>query len=191
MTGRDKDATWRTLATLCREHDWSKRRLIHELENGLPYRTIPPGWTIEWDDPYLWDYFNVEASEISIPYGLVMGAITPPPPKKHSALAYEKVTLGIEVLPPGAPADDEAPAPSANAPAASPAAPRKVSEADIRDTLLAIVGEHPPGRPPLDQESLHKELERRLGAPLSVERVRQVRDDFAPQFKRPVGRPRK
>ena len=123
VTGRDMNATWRSAGALCRELDWSKRRLIYELENGLPYRTIPPGWTIDWRDSYVWPYFNVEASEISIPYGVVVGAIVPPPPKKHSALAYEKVTLGIEVqLPADAPADAEVPSPSASASAASASA---------------------------------------------------------------------
>jgi hypothetical protein len=99
VTGRDKDATWRTVGTLCRERDWSKRRLIYELENGLPYRTVPPGWRIDWSDDSVWPYFNIEASEISIGYGTVLGAIVPPTPKTFRALEGG-VTLGIEVLPP-------------------------------------------------------------------------------------------
>src|SRR6266436_6941655 len=97
-------ATWRSAGALCREFDWSKRRLIYELENGLSYRTIPPGWMIDWRDDSVWPYFNIEASEISIPSGLVVGAIAPPPPKTRSMLSWG-LTLGIEVLPPGAPAD--------------------------------------------------------------------------------------
>jgi hypothetical protein len=183
------NATWRSLGAYRRERDWSIPRLLHELQKGLPYRTIPEGFVIEWGDAYLRRYLNVEASEISVPYGTECGAIVPPAPKK--GLAARGVTLGIEVLPPGAPTDAEMPAPSANAPAASPAPSRKVSEADVRDALLAIVAEHPPGSPPPDEEALHTELERRLDAEVQRDRVRQARDDYAPQFKRPVGRPRK
>jgi hypothetical protein len=173
VAGRDKEATWRTLGTLCRELDWSRPRLISELENGLRYRTFPEGYVIDWHDRFRAQRtLDVAASTVKV----------------HDSMLHAWVTVGIEVLPP---TDAELPAPPANTPVASPAPPRKVSEAEVRDALLAIVREHPQGGPPLDEGSLHEELERRLGTPLSVERVRQVRDDFAPQFKRPVGRPRK
>jgi hypothetical protein len=97
---RDKDATWWTLGKLRRELDWSTARLLHELANGLPYRTIPEGYTIDWSDPYLRRYLNIEASEISVPSGTVVGAIEPPPHKTRSYLAAWGLTLGIEVLPP-------------------------------------------------------------------------------------------
>jgi hypothetical protein len=185
---------WCTAGALCQQLGWPKRRLIYELENGLPYRTIPPGWTIDWSDSYVWPYFNVEASEISIPYGVVVGAIEPPPPKKHSAMAYEKVTLGIEVLPPGAPADAGVPSPSADAPVASPASPKKVSEADVREAVLAIEADHTkqhPDAPAPDEVALHKAVEKYLGVEVPRERVMNVRDEWAPQFRRRVGRPRK
>ena len=65
MIGRDKDATWRTTATLCRELDWGRQRLIYELENGLPSRTVPPGRVIDWRDPRMQRGLNVETSELS------------------------------------------------------------------------------------------------------------------------------
>ena len=66
---RDKDATWRSLGTLCRGRGWSKRRLLHELQHGLPYRTIeplPPGRTINWHDPEVGRSLDVEASEVTL-----------------------------------------------------------------------------------------------------------------------------
>jgi hypothetical protein len=56
VTGRDTNATWRSLSTLCHERDWSKPRALFELQNGLRYRTVPPGHTIDWHNP------NVERS---------------------------------------------------------------------------------------------------------------------------------
>jgi hypothetical protein len=190
------DATWRTLGTLCRELGWSRQRLLHELQNGrVPYRTIPEGYVIDdWLDPYLRPYLNIEASEISIPSGVVVGAINdavavitgrPRPPKRRSDL--EGMTLGIEVLPPGAPADPAVPPPSADAPAASPA-PRKVSEADVERCLRAIMAERPDD-PPGDDE-LFAEVTRRLGVSPGRDRLRQLRRRIAPEWKRPRGHPR-
>jgi hypothetical protein len=180
------NATWRSAGVLCRALDWSKRRLIYELENGLPYRTVPPGWTIDWRDSYVWPYFNVEASEISTPYGVVFAAIVPPPPKTHSALAYEKVTLGIEVLPPDAPTDAE-PAPAADAPAASPA-PRRPSDAAVEQCFRNIMKECP--NDPPSEDELFAEMRQRLGASPGRNRLRQLRREIAPQWKRPRGHPR-
>ena len=81
---RDKDATWRSLGTLCRERDSSKRRLLHELQNGLPNRTIPPGHVIDWHDPGV--SLDVECSEVSF-----CGS---------GILSLGRVTVGIEVLAP-------------------------------------------------------------------------------------------
>jgi hypothetical protein len=174
VTGRDKDATWRTLGTLCRELDWRRQRLLYELQNGrVPYRTVPPGHVVDWHRPRVLRSLDIEASEVTI------------------VVLDRRLTVGIEVLPPGAPADAEVPALSANAPSASPVPPRKVSEAELRKALLAIVEEHPPGSPPLDEESLHKKVEGRLGAPVARERVLAARNEVAPHFKLPVGRPRK
>ena len=186
---RDMDATWQTTGKLCHERGWSQQHLIYELQKGLPYRTDPPGWKVKWGS-HLWPYFNVGASKLLVPPGGLRG-IVPPPSTKHSDLFTWGVNLRIEVLPPDAPTEAEALAPSVTAPAASPAPPRNVSEADVRDAVLAIVNEHPQGRLPLDEDSLHKKVERRLDAQLSRERLLAARDDVAPHFKRRVGRPRK
>jgi hypothetical protein len=97
------------MSTLCREMDWSPRRLFHEVEHGrVPYRTIPEGYRIEWDDDFLWPYINIEASEIRIPYGIGgLGIWTPPPNSRR--VPHHGLTLGIEVLPP----DAESPTPTA------------------------------------------------------------------------------
>ena len=57
------NATWRTLGAICRELDWSPRRLLYELGQGWPYRTIPPGHKIDWSDPSI--RLDVPASEVT------------------------------------------------------------------------------------------------------------------------------
>ncbi len=171
VTRRDKDATWRSVGTLCRERDWSKPRLIHELQNGLRYRTIPEGYVIDWHDRLrVQPNLNVEASEVKI------------------YVNRRWLTVGIEVLPP---MDPEVPAPSANAQAASPAPPRNISEADLRSGLQHLVKHHPSGNRPPDEETLHKMLETHLGASIQRDRIRQALKDVAPHFKLRRGRPRK
>jgi hypothetical protein len=91
VTRRDKDATWRSLGTLCRELDWSRPRLIYKLQNGLPYRTVPPGHAIDWRDLNVVHRLDVEASTVT----LVLGV-----PKIDGALTLDTLTVGIEVLPP-------------------------------------------------------------------------------------------
>ena len=88
---RDMDVTWRTAGALCRDRDWSKRRLLHELQHGLPYRTIPAGHTVDWHHPVTAQTFNVEASEVTIIGALIDGV----------------TIVGIEVQPP---TDAEVPA---------------------------------------------------------------------------------
>jgi hypothetical protein len=71
---------------------------------------------------------------------------------------------------------------------------KKVSAAALRRCVLAIVAEHAeqyPGRPSLDEVALHKAVENRLGVPVPRDRVRDARDEHAPDFRLPVGRPRK
>jgi hypothetical protein len=99
VAGRDKDATWRTLGALRHERDWSRPRLIHELQSGLRYRTFPKEHAINWDDPAVRDALDVEASTLPLRYATVSG------------LAYSwtiQEAIGIEVLPP----DAEVPAPT-------------------------------------------------------------------------------
>jgi hypothetical protein len=69
--------------------------------------------------------------------------------------------------------------------------PRKVSEADLRKAVLDVVEAHPPGSPPLDDKSLCTKVEGLLGAWVARERILAARDEVAPHFKLPVGRPRK
>ena len=83
------------------------------------------------------------------------------------------------------------PSPSAEAPAASPVPPRKVSEAELRDAVRVIVEKHPPDTLPLDEEEFHQRVETQLGVQIARERFLAARDDVAPHFKRRVGRPRK
>jgi hypothetical protein len=80
---------------------------------------------------------------------------------------------------------------TATATAAGISAPKKVSEAALRECLRGIVKDHPPGRRPLSEKKLHAELERRLEAPVERNRVRNARKVYAPQWVNPRGRPRK
>jgi hypothetical protein len=110
--GRDKDATWRSTGTLCRELDWSRPRLIYELQHGLPCQTIPPGHEIDWHNEEVKRTLDIEASTVTINLGLFLaeGPIF--------AASWNTLTLGIEVLPPP---DAELPAPPADTPAAASA----------------------------------------------------------------------
>jgi hypothetical protein len=86
MAGRDKDATtWRSLGALCRERDWSRPRALYELQNGLRFRTVPPGQEhrIDWEriSEGLINNLNLATSELSLFF------LDPP-------------TVGIEVMPP-------------------------------------------------------------------------------------------
>ena len=76
-------------------------------------------------------------------------------------------------------------------PTAESPVPEKVSDTALLQCLLAIVKEHEeqPGPPP-DEETLHKDVERRLEAPVSRDRLRALRDRIAPKFKLSRGRPR-
>ena len=108
-------ATWRTLATLCRECDWSKLRLVQELQSGLQYRTIPPGHTIDWSDSSL----QIDLAESTV-------TILPIRPADERIDQYGNVieprfpvTIGVEVrspsdaplVPEPSPPVDEVPAP--------------------------------------------------------------------------------
>jgi hypothetical protein len=181
-------ATWRSLGAHCRELGWSKRRVMSELQQGMPYRTIPPGHVIDWHHPVSAQTLALETSEVTI----------------FAVEGYEvfnSVTVGVEVLPPavlavnpywlGSPSFGSPPL-SVTASAAHPT-PRagNVSGADLRACILAIKTEHPRNNPPLEEEALIAEVERRFETTIPRDRIRQARDDVAPEFKRPPGRPRK
>src|SRR5262249_11551543 len=141
------DATWRTLGTLCRDLDWSPRRLLHELQNGLRYRTIPEGRAIDWHDPNVQRWLNLEASEVSF-YESVERKQSYDDPVFF--IGPRLGIVGIEVLPLDAPTDAE-PAPAADAPATSPA-PRRPSDAAVEQCFPAIMKERPDDPP--DEEWL-------------------------------------
>ena len=76
-------------------------------------------------------------------------------------------------------------------PEGSPTPARQVSEVELRKAVQDVVEKHPKGSPPLDEESLHKQVESWLGTTVARDRVRQAQHDVAPEFKLPPGRPRK
>jgi hypothetical protein len=159
----------------------SKPRLVWELQNGLPYQTWPRGIVIEidWHDLYVLEHLDVPAGGLT---KFVPGPRVPP------ILADRQIDVAIEVLwPPERPADP----PLADAPAASPAAPRAVTSAALRRAVLKFAEEHSAGGPLLAEGALHEELERRLGAKFGRDRLRQALKDYAPQLKLDVGKPRK
>jgi hypothetical protein len=179
MTRRDKDATWRWLDDACRARGWSEGAIEDGIEQRyLRFRGYVQGVggvssdTLEAD----WTIAKMSADDRKLSVFWLDG--------KLGIVIIQNVKVLL-------PTDAEVPAPAADAPAASPAPPRKVSEADVLKTVRAIVETHPPGSPPLNEESLHKELENRLGAPVARDRFLAARDAVAPDFKLPVGRPRK
>lgn len=173
---RDKDATWRSPARLCRQLDWSKPRLIEKLQNGLCYRivdpsgTFPEGHKINWADPLVQRYFDVEAGEVKI--------------HVRRGSMVEWLPVGIEVLP----LEVEVPAPSADASVTTPA-PRRPSDAAVEQCFRDIMKKHP-NDPPSENWML-AEMKQRLGASPGRQRVRDLWQRIAPEWKRPVGAPRK
>jgi hypothetical protein len=101
MPGRNIAATWRSLGTLCRERDWSRPRLLHELRQGrLPQqRTFPPGYVIDWHDPNVERTLNLETSEVSF-YDEDVGRAHSYSGHGLAILSLGEVTVGVEVLPP-------------------------------------------------------------------------------------------
>jgi hypothetical protein len=105
--------SWRRTGTLCRERDWSKQRLLHELRNGLRYRTFnPTGRTIDWHSREVERTLDVEASTVTlVREGRGMSVMR----GGRLVLVLDVDCIGIEVLPPD---DAEVPSPSADAPTA-------------------------------------------------------------------------
>ena len=89
-------ATWRSLSALCREADWSRPRVLHQLRNGLPYRTYPPGHTVDWHDPNVERSLNVDASTVTLKRGL---GVVFAEGEAGFVLGTDTLTVGIEVLP--------------------------------------------------------------------------------------------
>jgi len=176
---RDKNATWMKPGILCRGRDWSEQRLILELQNGLPFRTAPPGGEhrIDWDNP-------------TVRLDLAAGTVTFHREWRRvvrgdaRGVRGTEVTVAFEVLPPV----DEVPAPSADAPAGTPA-PRRTSSAAVEQCFRDIMKERPDDPP--SEAWLIPEMKRRLGASPGRERVRNLWRTIGAQWKRPVGAPRK
>jgi hypothetical protein len=148
------------------------------LQHGLPYRTIPPGETVDWHSPTTGQTLNLDTSEVTI-----IKAAAP-----SSAALFDCSIVAIEALCPAP--EDASPVASPPGAAALPTLPaKKVSEASLRECLLVIVDEHPDD--PLDEDALLAEMERRLGAPVGRNRVRDARKEHAPLWVKPRGRPPK
>jgi hypothetical protein len=132
---RDTDATWRSLGIVCRERGWSESRALHELQNGLPYQTVPPlpsGRSIDWHDPMVAYGLNVETGDVTLTLGVFGGP----------GLGFDTLTVSVEVLA----ADDAevAAAPTDTPPAAQalPAADAPLASAQwAAVTVRAMLGE--------------------------------------------------
>jgi hypothetical protein len=85
---RDKDATWQLLGAFCRERDWPKPSALYELESGgLHYRTVPPGYTVDWHDPNVRRSLDLAASTVTLLLGVI----------GDGGLGFDMVTVAIEV----------------------------------------------------------------------------------------------
>jgi hypothetical protein len=202
VAGRDKDATqiWLSEAkALLAEGYGGASRLAEKLlrEEGVAGQ-LPWGYLRkngDAADDEFWRFARIDFEENLARVGITFFFVGPGVGRDDGLRSTEYLGIWVSrahvlaLLP--NPAAAEVPAPSVSAPAAAPAPPKKVSEADLRKALLEIVEEHPPGSPPLDEENLHKKVEGRLGAQLARDRVLAARNEVASHFKLPVGRPRK
>jgi len=158
--------------------------LLHELQHGLPYRTIPPEHTVDWHHPVTAQTFDMEASEVTIIGALVDGT-----------MAFDTTVVGIEVLPP---MDASAPPTPVSAPPTpvkrqrKPPAPVKrwrkpPPQKDIKGALVNIRET----KPTLSGEKLETALCERLGEGMTRQRARDAIKQYAPDTVKPRGRPRK
>jgi hypothetical protein len=155
--------SWRTLGRLRRELDWTKPDLEYALQNGLRYRTTPPGVVIDWRAFRVLRTLDVEHSTVRL------------------RLGDKWRDVGVKVLPPD---DAEVPSSLADAPAASSASPREVSGATtgkghqahrvqmalgrLRDRGLVL------------SQHMRPELRRRIGKELDAEARRTGSSDPLP-----------
>jgi hypothetical protein len=107
--GCDKDATWGSLSTHCRALGWSKSRAIYELQNGLRYRTVPPGHVVDWHNHDIAHNLNVETGDLT----LILGVFGGP------GVGFDTLTVSIEVA---SPTDSSLPADAPKATAVSSSA---------------------------------------------------------------------
>jgi hypothetical protein len=155
---------------------------VHELQNGLPYRTYPPNITIDdWTDPYVQERFDLTA-------GMLVKFV--PGPRVPPILASRQIDVAIEVLWPPVARDAEAPllpASSADAPVATPA-PKRPSDDAVERCFREIMAERPDDPP--DEPWMFAEMKRRLKASPGQKRLRALWPKIAPEWKWPIGRRR-
>jgi hypothetical protein len=177
---RDMDVTYRSLGALCRDRDWSKRRLLHELQNGLTYRTIPPGHEINWHHPDVERGLDVEASEVTYTKGVL---------DVEGALAFDRPTVGVEVLPPTDALQASSAPPTPVKRQRKPVKPwsKPPPQKDIKGALVNIRET----KPTLSGEKLAAALCERLGEGMTRQRARSAIKRYAPETVKPRGRPRK
>jgi hypothetical protein len=94
----DQSTTTRpvSLSTACRERDWPGLELLHRLQDGLPYVTVPPGHVIDWNDPNVKRSLDVAAGTVQILRGVL---------STDAGVGFDIVTVVVKVLLP-APAPD-------------------------------------------------------------------------------------
>src|SRR5262245_21281806 len=176
---RDTNATWRSGA-LCREWGWSYRRLLHELRQGLPYRTFPPGYTVNWH-AVVAQTFDPEAVPIVVDGPEVLNT----------------VTVAVEVQPP-TDAPSLAPQRQRKPPTVTPVKQRRKSSTDVKrwrqpppkkDIKDALAGIRE-AEPKLSGEGLETALCERLEG-MTRQKARNAIKRYAPETVKLRGRPRK
>ena len=210
VTGRDKDAT--RISAKGGSQIWlSEARALLAVglggASGLAEKLLREAGTagrLPWGylrkkgdaaDDEFWRFARFDFKENSARVGITFFFVGPGVGRDDGLRSTEYLGIWVSrahvlaLLP--EPTDAEVPAPSANAQAASPAPPKLVSEAALRDAVRAIVEKHPPGTLPPDEEEFRRQVETQLGVQIARERVQAARDEEAPHFKRRVGRPRK
>src|SRR5262249_5906732 len=167
-------------------HPLPRARLVAaSADPGTAERTAPsdhPGRARDrLAQPRVLRSLDVEASTVTFGHVKVSGG-----EGDYSPLfvGYVQETVGIEVLPPDAPAAAEVLAPAAS----QTPPPRKVSRADVERCLRDIMKERP--NDPPGEDELFAEMRERLGTSPGRNRLRQLRREIAPRWKRPRGHPR-
>jgi hypothetical protein len=208
VAGRDKGATWRSAKGGAQIWLSEAKALLTDGYGGASelaeklLREAGSAGRLPWGylrkngdaaDDEFWRYARIDFKENSARVGIAFFFAGPGVGRDDGLRSTEYLGIWVSrahvlaLLP--EPTDAEVPAPPASVPAASPAPSRTVSQAALRNCILTIKAERP--NDPPDEEELWAEVERRLDAPVSRDRIRQARDEVAPEFKLPPGRPRK
>jgi hypothetical protein len=179
-------ARWCPAGTACRERGWPAWKLFQELQNGLPYRTFPPGHTFDLSDPEVHRKFDAGVSTITI--------FAPGMP--GSDYLTGTVVVGIEVLLPETDValDEQVPEPPRQKARTSPPVERWQKKPPLDDVKAAAfaVAETVSADDELPTESEWKaKLETQLGKTVTVELAVKALEQFAPQLKRQPGRQKK